>query len=308
MKTGAIQQQASVLPESNVKLLKNGSSVLVRVISNKGNGRYEGSVAGVRISFSAKNPLSVGQSFVATVNQNKGILELIPKLQRQQSSLLNLVSDGQISKYLSDLGLVPDNLSFHLLKQLKQNKMEFNESVLNRVHKRAMQFSGKEKNASEILLMLYQKGINLSDEELNHLLNSFENVEPDELISKLNKIKKSWLILPFNIVDKNEDEFGKGYVKILQDEGRNVLKTVVNCIYLKNTYSFLVDFQSNLPFLINMHISNVSNENAIKTNCHKLEAIFRNINPAIKVLWCNEDELKGFGCELEKMYVLGGEI
>ncbi|MCI5607500.1 MAG: hypothetical protein MR420_08675, partial [Spirochaetia bacterium] len=81
-----------------------------------------------------------------------------------------------------------------------------------------------------------------------------------------------------------------------------------NCIYLKNTYSFLVDFQSNLPVLINMHISNVSNENAIKTNCHKLEAIFRNINPAIKVLWCNEDELKGFGCELEKMYVLGGEI
>ena len=308
MKTGAIQQQSSVLPESNVKLLKNGSSVLVRVISNKGNGRYEGSVAGVRISFSAKNSLSVGQSFVATVNQNKGILELIPKLQRQQSSLLNLVSDGQISKYLSGLGLVPDNLSFHLLKQLKQNKMEFNESVLNRVHKRAMKFSGKEKNASEILLMLYQKGINLSDEELNHLLNSFENVESDELISKLNKIKKSWIILPFNIVDKNEDEFGKGYVKILQDSGRNVLKTVVNCIYLKNTYSFLVDFQSNLPVLINMHISNVSNENAIKTNCHKLEAIFRNINPAIKVLWCNEDELKGFGCELEKMYVLGGEI
>ena len=61
------------------KLLKTGDSALVRVIADRGNGRYEGFVAGVKVAFSSARPLTVGTSFPAKVQVNGNTIILFPK-------------------------------------------------------------------------------------------------------------------------------------------------------------------------------------------------------------------------------------
>ena len=55
--------------------------MLVRVTGDLGNGKYSGSVAGVKILLNAKGSakLMPGSTFVATANINKGQLQIIPK-------------------------------------------------------------------------------------------------------------------------------------------------------------------------------------------------------------------------------------
>ena len=56
--------------------LQNGSSVLVRVASYKGNGVYEGFVAGVKVNISSQKQLQIGQSFPAKIFVKDGLIEL----------------------------------------------------------------------------------------------------------------------------------------------------------------------------------------------------------------------------------------
>ena len=56
--------------------LQNGSSVLVRVASYKGNGVYEGFVAGVKVNITSQKQLQIGQSFPAKIFVKDGIIQL----------------------------------------------------------------------------------------------------------------------------------------------------------------------------------------------------------------------------------------
>ena len=50
--------------------LKPGSPVLVRIIQSKGNGKYEASVAGVRIILSSKIKYNPGDTFTGKIGIN----------------------------------------------------------------------------------------------------------------------------------------------------------------------------------------------------------------------------------------------
>ena len=60
------------------KGLQNGSQVLVRIIADKGGGKYEGSVAGARITINSKTAMTPGTSFRATISTQNGQILLYP--------------------------------------------------------------------------------------------------------------------------------------------------------------------------------------------------------------------------------------
>ncbi len=109
------------------KLLKTGDSALVRVIADRGNGRYEGFVAGVKLAFSSARPLTVGISFPAKVQVNGNTIILFPK----EASEINhnegvmTLKLSQVAGLLQELGLVPDGLSLALVQSAKQMEMKF---------------------------------------------------------------------------------------------------------------------------------------------------------------------------------------
>lgn len=171
----------------NGKFLKEGSPVLVRIISDKGGGKYEASVAGVRLSLSSVKPQKVGASFVGTVSVNNGKIQINPAqdLQTQitkasgfevldydaSGDLFAEISNETVAAFFNNLGIIPDNLSFQIFNQMKQLELKIDPNVLNKIHGIAKKFKGKENAAVEILLNFYKKGIEPSEKELALLLS-----------------------------------------------------------------------------------------------------------------------------------------
>lgn len=193
----------------NSQVFKEGSSVLVRIAADKGNGKYEGFVGGVKVNLSANKALTPGTIFTATIGVKNGIIQIIPKeiantvdiknlginflslVENTDGEALQPVTNQQLAAYLQSIGLPPDNLSLHMFQQMKQLGLKFNPLLMKKLHLVAQKFKGKEKSASEILLLLLQKGVDLEEEELAALLaqleykdnrnnNSTENKETDE--------------------------------------------------------------------------------------------------------------------------------
>ena len=144
------------------KTLRDGSQVLVRIISEKGGGKYEGSVAGARVTLSSQTKLKAGSSFPATITTKNGQILLSPVSTNLTSNMasdvnLSVLQDSQLMSFLQNLGLPADNLSFHLLQQMKQLEMKFEPELLNKFHNLALRLNGKEKRAVELMIILAKK-------------------------------------------------------------------------------------------------------------------------------------------------------
>ena len=108
------------------KVLRDGSQVLVRIISDKGGGKYEGSVAGARVTLSSQSKLAPGSAFPATISTKNGQIIVTPNSAMQGSAgaaelNLSLLQNTQLLSFMQNLGVSPDNLSLHLLQQMKQS-------------------------------------------------------------------------------------------------------------------------------------------------------------------------------------------
>ena len=105
--------------------IKDGSQVLVRILLDKGGGKYEGSVAGARINVNSKTPLTPGTSFKATISVQNGQVLLFPmnesgEVARNAVFTMEAVHTEQLAAMLQSLGLNADDLSYHLMQQFKQ--------------------------------------------------------------------------------------------------------------------------------------------------------------------------------------------
>ena len=227
------------------RILQEGSQVLVRITADKGNGKYEGSLAGAKILLNAKGiggaetKLSVGSSFVATVSLKNGQVQIIPKnlpiqLAAENQFTMELANQQAIFSFLESIGLPAEELSYHLLQQFKQLSMKLDSSLLQRIRNVAIKFKGKEKSAAELLSLLAQKGINGSEDELLELLEELDgdfekeaggkqkkhsekdlNNSNDEenlnrkksfnLMNKINSTPGSWYFFPYEIIKKSEN-------------------------------------------------------------------------------------------------------
>ena len=234
IKNVQINSQVS-LHHQNGKVLKNGSSVLVRILSSKGNGKYEASVAGVKVEVSAKNPLKPGSVFVANVNSRNGSIEINPQQNIKESAFQTIlmesslgeifasVENPQIQALLSSLGMVSDNLSLSIFNQFKQLGMKIDSSFMNKIYNLALKFKGKEKKAAELMVLLKQKGISFTEDEIQQLLIQLEAEEYKDFDSDNHKFDE-------NSEDKFEiKNFFNIFLKEISDSKNEIgLFTIMN--------------------------------------------------------------------------------
>lgn len=143
--------------------LKDGSPVLVRITGNRGNGRFEASVAGVRINLFSERNLSPGDTFTGRISLHNGLISIKPddpsvlSLQKEvitasimeTGDIFETVSSPALASLLSSMNLPADNLSFRILQQFKQLGMKFNPAVMKKIRLKAAKSENPQKIIEE---------------------------------------------------------------------------------------------------------------------------------------------------------------
>lgn len=326
----------------NHQILKNGSSVLVRVIDDKGNGKYTGSVAGVRVNLSSEKQLKVGSTFVANVTAKDGIIFVTPKNQsfiNQNSIKLEVLNNQQIFTLLQNLGLPADGVALSLFQMSKQLEMKIEPQFLGKLYHLALKFKGKEKLAAEILLLLAKKGINAGADEILELLafleaednhnNTFEDGTGDfangkNLLNQINKKEGAWFIFPFEMlrlsdragsgsgsgVNAESDErerLGWGCIKILLDKANSIKMLNFNCDYQGRKYFFNLNYENKKCKKIKCFASDILLEN-VDGLLLSLKKRFLKICDGIEIDWVDKSEIEGFASGGENFYGFDGSV
>lgn len=307
----------------NQQILNEGSSVLVRVIADKGNGRYEGSVAGIRVNLNSGKPLVVGSSFVASISTKDGVVYITPKnteIAIGKEIEINIAQNSQIAGFLESLGISSDSLYINLFQQMKQLEMKLDTQLMYRLHNLSLRFKGKEKRASELLTALVKKNMSLNEKDLLQLLdylsfyenesdeNPANNTEGQNLLNTFNKTEKGWFIVPFELVNlKDENILGKGCIKLLFDSVNNLKLLNLCCEYSKNKYLFSLSFENKKCTKVRFNIFNLELEKVDK-EIEKLKERFLKSGIAPKIEWAEIFEIEGSACESEEIYAVGGEV
>ena len=312
--------------------------MLVRVIADRGGGKYQGSVAGVRVQLNSAKTLQPGQSFVATVGVKNGTIVIVPK----DTSLtaagngeialsFNEVSDAQLFSLLESLGLPADNLSSSILKTFKQMGLKMDSALANKIRNLALRFSGKEKSAAEILSLLSQKGLEADEEEIKQLLTLLEgegsdlesgkpeadkSQKPEEkLLNKINSTEGAWYLLPFELVQLTEQAvsekqiLGKGCIRLLFDSSTALKLLNLDCNYNNQKYLFSLSYEGKKITNTYFNVSSASGSLSPESEITSLKKHFMaaGINPG-KISWAEKEDLEGNASGLESFVTFGGQI
>ena len=296
----------------NHQILKNGSSVLVRVIADKGNGQYTGSVAGVRVNLKSNHNLKIGSAFVATISQKSGIIIVTPKdtsVQAENFSLKTLNND-QILSFLKNLGVPVDKISVNLIQQLKQMEQKLDSSLINKLHNIAFKLKGKEKAASEILSMIAEKGLEATEEEILQLLDLLENekdfndAETDKgtkLLNQINRKPGAWFIFPFELLQiDNSEILGSGNIRLLFDKNESLKLLNTDCTAGSKRYLFSLMFTNKK--LVKMKF------NTGKVGPEKLIEEFRMKFPGVAIEWSEAELIEGSASCAEEFFTYEGIV
>ena len=305
------------------KGLQNGSQVLVRIIADKGGGKYEGSVAGARININSRTPLTPGTSFKATISTQNGQILLYPMDESGeviQNALFTMeaAQTEQLASLLQSLGLNPDDLSYHLMQQLKQLGMKMEPGLLSKIYNLSVKFKGKEKRAAELITILTKKGIDFSEEELLALLQELGD-EPDstdsnskskqnqeyKLLNKINSIKNTWQLLPYEIVS-NMGALAKGSLGFFVDEAASLKLLNVECNWLSNNHNYLFSLEYDKGLCRNIKMSGQGID--LERIANLLDKKINNSGRQILIEIVEPDLIEGTACGQEEFFVLGGEV
>ena len=306
--------------------LKEGSQVLVRIISDKGGGKYEGSVAGARVTLTSASRLKPGSTFTAAISAKNGQILLSPNhplqdFAGQETFKLSLLQNDQLMSFLQNLGLPADGLSFHLLQQTKQLGMKLDASLLNRFHNLALKFNGKEKRAAELLMILSKKGLDFSEDELLSLLSELgwddeasqnqkqENPSKKDYpaLRRLNSVKNSWQFFPYEIT-QNQKNLAQGNTGLLFDDNDRLQLLNLECRWLSSShrYLFCLEYQSGICKKIRMNFSGTSEEN--ERLAKKLDKLFTSIGKSIAIELLPSEMIEGTACQTQDFYSFGGQV
>ena len=301
--------------------LKDGSQVLVRIISDRGGGKYEGSVAGARININSRTPLTPGTSFKATISTQNGQVLLFPmnesgEVAQNAFFTMEAVQTEQLAAMLQSLGLNADDLSYHLMQQLKQLGMKMDSSLLSKIYNLSVKFKGKEKRAAELIAILAKKGIDFSEEELLSLLQELGGEDPAEdnqksqndeykLLNKINSIKNTWQMLPYEIVS-NMGALAKGSLGFFVDETSSLKLLNLECNWLGNNHKYLFSLEYDKGLCSNIKMSGQGVDVSKLADILDKRLIASGKQITIEIV---EPELiEGTACSQEEFYVFGGEV
>lgn len=255
----SLVQKITQASSQNVqKVLHEGSSVNVRIISDKGNGSYVGTVAGARVNIHSAKNLAVGKSFPATISIKNGIIYVVPKGNDSafalEKSVIHALPDAVIA---GKLNLPFDELMSELINYSRQMEMKLDSSFLLKVKNLALRFKGKEISAGKLLLLLAQKNIELSEEQILSLLNYLENHsereenhESKKSINRINSVNGSWFIVPYELVQvkKNqlENVLASGIAKFFYTKENQLKLLNFDCVKGEENYFFNLFFEKNV--------------------------------------------------------------
>ena len=299
--------------------------MLVRILSNLGGGKYEGSVAGARVTINSNAPLKPGSTFTATVSLKNGHILLSPQIQNDQNAVmknfeLSVMNDQNLMAYIKSLNLPADDLTFHLLQQMKQLEMKLDSSLLGKLHNLAVKFNGKEKRAAQLLMLLAKKGIDFSEEELLQLLAELEweqnrdGGEGDkshrreyELLNRANSVKQAWQFLPYQILE-GENPLANGNLGILFDDNSSIKLVNVECNWLSSNhrYLFSLEYEAGRCKTIGMNVADSRELTERLSNLlqKRLMASGKNITVRPEP----SELLEGTACASQDFYVFEGQV
>ena len=303
------------------KGLQNGSQVLVRIIADKGGGKYEGSVAGARVIITSKQPLAAGTSFTASISSKNGQILLTPNPVEtniaQQTFELSVIQNEQLASLLQNLGLNADDLSYHLMQQLKQLGMKMDSALLSKIYNLSVKFKGKEKRAAELISILAKKGIDFSEDELLSLMQELDGETDDsesndksqkseyKLLNKINSIKNTWQMLPYEIVS-NLAPLAKGNLGFFVDDAGQLSLLNLSCSWLSNNHKYLFSLEYDKGLCKNIKMSGEGIDLSKLADILDQRLLATGKNITIEIV--EPDLIEGTACGQEEFYVFGGHV
>lgn len=298
----------------------------MRVLAEKGGGRYEGVVSGVRVSFSSARPLAPGSSFVATVQVNGSTIVLVPK-DAGEIGIFNLdpgiksADSNQLAALLQELGLSADGLSLSLLQISKQMEMKFDGAVLQKMRALAAKFGVKSKAAAEVAMLLAQKGILADEDALSQLIDLLENSGQDNpqedlrrgkmLLNQANIAEGSWFLLPFEIVrgaqTEDAQKIGGGTIRMLFARNRRLRLLNLFCRYDGADYYFCLRFDGKKCTEIACNIQKNGDDFDKSRFMSRLEEKVLACEPGAEIRWAEKEEIEGCASATEEILTFGGQ-
>lgn len=308
--------------EKNVKLLQEGQNVLVRVVSEKGNNKYQGFVGGVGITFSSKNPLKPGTTFIANVKFNNGKIELIPNSDGKDfvssKNVLNN-SDVNLTALLQTLGLKSDELSRHILLQFKQLQLPLDSKILKKIYTLAQKTKGKEKQVAELLSILTEKKLNLSEAEFFEILGIWEkgldsNSEAQKkVLNQFNSKIGKWYVFPFKIIELAEENMiGEGSIKLFFNQAESIQLINLFCSYQNSNFYFLLEYEQKLLKKIKFNVSAAEEKNSNGAVFDRIN-LTKRLSEKVKtnsciVEWAEVEEILSTQCNKEEFQYLEAHV
>ena len=327
------------------QILKNGSSVLVRIISDKGGGKYEGSVAGVRVNISSAHSLKAGDTFPAIINAKDGTIYLNPKdasgnglLTSVMTMSFSEVQQSELMAFLAASGLPSDSISVSVLQLIKQLGLKIDATLITKIRNLALHFPGKEKQAAELLAILSEKGMDASETEINELLMLLDTnidekkdekqnaahkklqkkADKDSLINKINQMQGAWYLLPFELIQISHEVgadtnkivdnncIGKGCIRLLFDSAKQLKRLNLEAVYNQYKYLFSLAYEGKK---ISNAKFNVSDTVSVDEAIIRLKKHFMaaGVN-AGELSWSESCDIEGSACLQESFYAFGGEV
>lgn len=333
MSTGAVSVHSARLSQAGIsrQILKEGSSVLVRVIGEKGNGKYEGSVAGVRVQLTSSKSLKAGESFPAKVSVRDGKIIVTPKLEgagltAEMTLSFSRADQASLAVFLENFGLPSDTLSLSILQQLKQMGIKIDAQFMSRIYNLSLRFKGKEKSASEILMILAEKGLKASDDEILELLemlsgekdfsdyskDSSENQKEknEKLINRINQKEGKWYLLPFEMIYSGGQVLGKGVIRLLYENEKHLRLMNIDAVYNRKNYLFSLLFEGNQCKEVKFNIFDSDGE-VLDSESLSSDLRFRFLKAGLEapeIDYCEACDIEGSACGTEEFYSFGGQF
>ncbi len=342
------------------QVLKDGSSVLVRIISQKGDNLYEGSVFGKRVNIKTLQSIKIGSVFTAKVSIQNGKINLnpinSPENTNNQIQILNLrnfdinsafskIQNPEIQNLLISLNLVPDNLSLHIVLQMKQLGIKMDSAIIKKIYNFAAKYENKEEKVSELLTLLFQKKIDFNKENVDYFIERIDknipkknksehiNIDKEKIIEIINQFVKEVfgdacnkeinLLTIMNHKGFSDDDATANWVvipyEILEDkeeiigEGsvrflfyeKTVKKMTVNCKMKSKEYNFLVEMNNTDKKNVKKILLNINPEKNYNEINQKIETLKRNF-PFADILFVEKERIENNAVNSEEITLVRG--
>ncbi len=218
-------------PLSSAISLREGSFVFVRVLGEKSDGTYQVTFAGNRFSVHADKKLFPGDAFPARLTTDGRKLILLPDFSRMTGSAvrggsfgglnnsniytMSELSESEVAQYFTALGLVPDDLSRRIISFMQLLGVRLDADKASFIRDVAKKFPGHEKEAAEAAVILEEKGLPVTEENISKLMGMIVGCGSADSgftagVNAVDDEAPNWIIIPYEYKSCVKGESGGG--------------------------------------------------------------------------------------------------